>query len=612
MTRWPGYPRPDCSPPLPYKAKNVDATGPRVTRSLGGGLTGIRIDGWGGPDRAARARSHMADGLADVVIDRWGGSSAASPTGASLGNGGARFLPPVSEAGGNRESPAPILPEAPDFQPSSVVSRWSLLTKIQRLCRPAELMERGPAVCGCGRPGYEVDSVTVHLRHGGQTGELRAGVSGVYRCGSPWLCPVCAVHKAHDRADRVRAVADATYGRGGQVALVVLTASHSADVCLADFKALVQGASRKARQGVAWTRIAERHEILGVVVGQEVTLSRVHGWHYHQHLVVPVDGPTDEEAEAAGNDRDALEKLVRARAHAAGDAVAERYKAMIRAAGGTVSDRHGTWVRVAEDEADAADYAAKGSMAWEVAGAATKDETKVAGSLTPWDIATAAYGGDGWARARWAEYVDVMPGTRSCVVSSALAKKLDIARGDDAEEGQQVLHEPDEIVGEVSAPTWRRWMRYGLASTFLARVERFAGTGDEEGGCEDEAEAVAAAFWGFLKAVELTDRDADRIKTRLEFEEARRERAQTTRREAALRAEGATEAAFLVSMSAGSGTRVRIREAIAELAAVRPDRPMPAEAEVVGALARVQAIDPWVISIAEMLGGRVISVEDAA
>lgn len=563
-----------------------------MIRKPGDGLDGILIDGWGGPGDVAPVGPVPAGRLAGAFIDGWaapGGASAASPAGASLGKGGATFLSPESEAGGNEENPAPILAEAPAFRPSSAVSRWSLLSKVQRLCRPADPEERGPAVCGCGRPGYEVDAVTVHLRAGEETGEIRAGVSGVYRCGSPWLCPVCATGKAKERAERVRAVAEATYERGGQVALVVLTASHSADVALSDFKAHVQGASRRARQGVMWKRLAARHDVLGVVVGQEVTLSRANGWHYHQHLVVVVDGPTDEEAEAAGSDRDVLEELVRARAKAAGEAVAERYKAMIRAAGGKVSDEHGAKVRVADDEADAADYSAKGSMAWEVAGGTTKDETKAEGSLTPWDLANAAYGGDGWARRRWAEYVDVMPGTRSCVVSPALAAKLGIAPADDAEEGEQVLHEADEIVGRVPSPKWRKWMRHGLASTFLARVEY--------GG---EA--------GFADSVARTDRDADTVEARLAAKAAERQ----ARRTRDGRAEAAAEAAVRVRLSSGSGTRLRIREVIAEVAAVRPDRPPPDEAAVVAALARTPDVPSWVSGIADALGGRVVAIEEAA
>lgn len=431
-------------------------------------------------------------------------------------------------------------------------------------------MERGPAVCGCGRPGYDVDQVSVHLRAGEQTGELRAGVSGVYRCGSPWLCPVCAVGKAKERAERVRTVAGATYDRGGQVALIVLTVSHAGKTPLADVKQTVQTASRKARQGVTWARLSERHGILGVVVGQEVTLSRANGWHYHQHLSVPVDGPTDEEAERAAIRGWALDRIVKARALRAARAVSRRYKAAIRAAGGTVSDRHGTYVRVAEDEADAADYTAKGSMAWEVAGGPTKDRTRASDSLSPWDVAELAYAGDGWARHRWTEYVEVVPGTRSCVVSAALAARLGVSTGEDREEGEQELHEADEIVGRVEAQTWRRWLRHGLGSTFLARVER----GGEV---------------GFAEAVTLTDEQADTIESRQAAQRAARQADREARQARRDRDDALAEAVARVHAAPGAGTRTRVGRVLAAMAAERPDRPPPDEVSVIRAMVRSEA-----------------------
>lgn len=386
----------------------------------------------------------------------------------SLGKGGATFHQ-VNEAKRRVAPPFPSSSFLSSFSSeritdftltSSVPRRWNLLDKIQRLCRPEDKMKRGPAVCGCGRPGHLADSINVHLR-AGKDGKARAGVSGVYRCGSPWLCPTCAPGKALERAERVQEAARATYDRGGNVVLVVLTASHSKTTPLAEIKALVATASRKARSGKAWKTIENEHGVLGVVVGQEVTFSRRNGSHYHQHLSVFVDG--DDEA-----------------AMAAGQAVAARYRAEIERAGGKVSGKHGCFVRVAVDAADASDYTAKGSAAWEVAGGPGKTGTKAKTSLTPWDVAEFAFKGDEWARDRWSEYVKVMPGTRSCVISARLAKALEIATADDRETGEQVVHEADELIGQIQSQVWRNLIRASLASTFLARVEIGGEMGWEE------------------------------------------------------------------------------------------------------------------------------------
>ncbi|MBY5660700.1 hypothetical protein [Rhizobium leguminosarum] len=100
-----------------------------------------------------------------------------------------------------------------------------------------------------------------------------------------------------------------------------------------------------------------------------------------------------------------------------------------------------------------------------------------------------------------------MPGTRSCVISAALAKKLGLTaeRQDDDEDSEQLYHETDDVVGRVEAPVWSRWVRHGLASTFLLRVEY--------GG---EA--------GFAGAVEQTEAESMEIERCWQEEKAKRER----------------------------------------------------------------------------------------
>lgn len=339
-------------------------------------------------------------------------------------------------------------------------------------------------------------------------------------------------------------------------ALVVLTASHSKDQPLKSVNKLVKTASSRARKTRAWVKATEEFGILGVIGGQEVTMSLEHGWHYHQHLSVLVDGATRQEkacvtptVKPVSSDRigplsfeewllpfltaipaaeissrfigpvrygtsylrlvrraigsasgdcigpptkeQVFRELARIRAQAAGDWLAEAYKEKIRRAGGKVSDKHGCKVRVAHDADDASNYTAKGSMAWEVSGG-HKDETKVETSLTPWDIAIRASAGDKFMFARWKEYQDVMPGTVSCRVSAELCEKLGIEPDKDEDGDEQIVHEVDDVVGRVVAPLWKRWMRHGLASTFLLRVE-YCG----------EA--------GFAEAVERTNADSDVI-----------------------------------------------------------------------------------------------------
>ena len=479
--------------------------------------------------------------------------------GAGLGSGGATV--PQSEANGNEGPPLPLLPvsDAPSFKGSSSVGRYALLHKIQKLCRPKDKEERGPSVCGCSRPGTGATHINVHLRYGEQTGEIRAGVSGVYRCKSAWLCPACAPAKALERADKVQEAADATFLRGGMAALVVLTASHSKKQLLEHVKDLVQTASSKARKTRAWCKAVEKFAILGVICGQEVTYGLENGWHYHQHLSVLVDGPTREEkaivapsAKPVSPDRigpltfeewflplvDAVPvaeissrfvglmrygtpylRAVRRAIHkASGDHIGpptaeqvytELARIRAQSAGDFLADAYKQKIRGAGGKVDDkhgckvrvahdAEDASNYTAKGSIAwevSGACKDETKAETSLTPWDIARAASEGDKFMFARWKEYETVMPGTVSCRRSNKLCEKLGIEP--DAPENEEGEQELHEqdVVGCVEAPIWSRWMSQGLASTFLGRVEYGGAEGFDDAVAATEADSMKIERW---------------------------------------------------------------------------------------------------------------------
>ncbi len=209
-------------------------------------------------------------------------------------------------------------------------------------------------------------------------------------------------------------------------------------------------------------------------------------------------------------------------------------------------------------------------MAWEVSGG-HKDETKADTSLTPWDIANLAAGGDKYMYARWKEYEKVMPGSRSCVVSATLSKKLNLDLSKDKKEGKErVLHEEDEIVGRVEAPTWKRWMRHGLASTFLLRVEL------------DGAH-------GFDEAVEKTEAESMVIERRWQAAKAERERKETEKQVLAKTDRLLKLAANEVRKHEhATGSRQHILNVVARVARDNPDHP---------------PLDPGLVLVAANCGG---------
>ncbi|MDQ0457423.1 hypothetical protein [Rhizobium paknamense] len=326
--------------------------------------------------------------------------------------------------------------------------------------------------------------------------------------------------------------------------MVALTAYHGKSTSLAALKTLIQQASSKSRKGRAWRDACREYGILGVVVGQEVELGEKHGWHYHQHLAVVIDGPTDAEYEASEYDDARLEEMIQDRGFAAGRWLEEAYVAQIHKSGCVASRRNSCKTHVAHDAEKAAGYTTKGSMSWRIDDDGDKGD---ADALTPWDIALEAADGDQTAPrtkymfAKWSEYQEAMPGTRSCVVSASLAKKLGIGPDTqrDAEDGgfesepeEQQHHERGQVIGTVKAAVWSRWMNYRLASTFLRRVEWGGAGGFSEAVRETEADSdIIAAKRNEEASATLNER------LRAEAEEAMRRMIQLDQRDKAERRE---------------------------------------------------------------------------
>jgi len=346
-------------------------------------------------------------------------------------------------------------------------SRWRLKSKVVRLLRPAD-GSKGPGVCGCGYAGtifkskeiVSPDGTKVKKRYTDRTletvrlhcRESGASVSNVMRCDSPWLCPTCGPGRALARQERILDVIEGAEALGGSVAFVTLTVRHNLASRLADVKRLVSDASRKARQGNAWIDIRDAGEILGVVQGVEVLHNRRSGWHYHAHLIIPGLGSPVSVEKAA-------------------KAFVNRYLEKVAALGGEALIE-GQDVELVWDDEKVSHYAGKGSAAWEVAGGLK--EARAVESRTPWDLVTLAAAGDIEADALFREYADCMPGTRSCVVSSALAAKLGVLPSNDDEnkDGEQRFDELEGLVGELKSSVWRTIVSRGLAWQVLDAVEK--------------------------------------------------------------------------------------------------------------------------------------------
>ncbi len=160
-----------------------------------------------------------------------------------------------------------------------------------------------------------------------------------------------------------------------------------------------------------------------------------------------------------------------------------------------------------------------------------------------------------------------MPGTVSCRRSKELCKKLGIKPDAPEEEGgDQLFHENDDVVGKVEAPVWSRWMRNGLASTFLARVEY----GGEE---------------GFEDAVKATEADSMKIEEWWEAKKASRDKKRVVRKGELLLIDAANDVRKHLHEA---GARRHIADVIERVARDEPDQPRLDPASVL----KVASIEP--------------------
>jgi len=389
--------------------------------------------------------------------------SVSTPQGVELDNRGATF-PHLCNQDQNTENETNI-----DLK-KSVSARWQLKHEVVGVLRKNPKPDGGTyAVCGCGYGAVfknddgdleGVDAVDIYRRRG------KVGVSGALRCNSPWLCPSCAPARAEKRRQNVAEVIDRVKAMDGRTAFVTLTVKHKKGESLAELKRIQSVASRKARQGRFWQDLKADAKILGVVQGVEVLENVDTGWHYHTHLIVPC-------LSSSSTIRKAMFAFV------------ERYIELVKAEGGDASMR-GQDIQIisVDDDDDVSGYVSKGSAEWEIAGSLKDARSRK--SRTPWDLAKLASAEDEEATALFVEYANNIVGTRSCVISPALAAALYMetpADDDDVIDADFSAVECDEteVVVSVLTESWRKLMSYGVAWKVINAVE----IGQDTASCED-------------------------------------------------------------------------------------------------------------------------------
>lgn len=140
------------------------------------------------------------------------------------------------------------------------------------------------SVAGCGRALVKDSDGFVEVRQErADDGTLRAWTSGVQRCGSVWLCPVCSATIRQHRQVEVGVIAAAHEAAGGTLSMATFTVRHTKADPLVDVYGAVKGAWKSFQQSVQWRYF--RSHLAGTIVATEVTTGE-HGWHVHLHVLL--------------------------------------------------------------------------------------------------------------------------------------------------------------------------------------------------------------------------------------------------------------------------------------------------------------------------------------
>jgi Replication protein len=181
---------------------------------------------------------------------------------------------------------------APEVDLRSTESRYRLRDWIAHRLRRGN--GRGPAVCGCGLPAYDIDEIEWCVARSG-----RARPANTLRCKSAIVCPVCAVSQGQKLQIRLQEVVDLAIARGGSVGMQTLTLRHNRGHELKHLRQVTTEAFRRVESGRGWLKLKREGGLLGQAKVLEVPWGPAHGWHPHLHLLLVFDHRDDARARSA-------------------------------------------------------------------------------------------------------------------------------------------------------------------------------------------------------------------------------------------------------------------------------------------------------------------------
>lgn len=378
--------------------------------------------------------------------------------------------PPVRALGNTDEVCFhPVLDGIPDGPKSGMERRY----RLQRLA--ADLLP-GERVGRCGLHAIKNGRASVTRNRDGQH-----GITNVRRCGSGWVCPVCAPKIAAGRVDEIDQGIEAWHSRGGDLILAALTVQHHAGNDLRELRDVLAKAQRAMWSGRWAGTFYETWGVVGQIRNTEVTWGAENGWHPHSHVLLFTRALSPEEEFQMVNQLKVRWVSVVGRfgwqasyKHGLNASRVARYEEKVAYAEELLADRR----RVAE-------YFGKGaalptaeelvSAGWGPGQELTMAHLKTAKGqrFTPWMLLMAAGSEDGErAPALFQEYADAMKGAVMVRWSKGLRELLGLNAEHSDEELAEAEEEETQVVAEIPIRQWRQLVLQGRAVEMLGELDQ--------------------------------------------------------------------------------------------------------------------------------------------
>lgn len=185
----------------------------------------------------------------------------------------------------------------PENQTPRIKARRTKRQQSHKLRKVLKQVTSNKSARYCGL-ALERQMVAVKLSGTPGSHNCQAGFSGIQRCGSVWICPVCAPRIHQHRGIELERALVKNQELGGSAALMTLTMRHKYDSLrddngkqLTHLWDALSTAWAYILNGKTWQDIREKAGVLGMARFVEMTHGK-EGWHIHIHAVVFFDSIT--------------------------------------------------------------------------------------------------------------------------------------------------------------------------------------------------------------------------------------------------------------------------------------------------------------------------------